>query len=413
MFYVGQSMSQSANGKRWRGYLTYYDAQGKRRRVTRMLDAQGKRDARRELSAWRAEMEDAAQADAGRTDSARDARELDAAEYTRKFIDLLERNGSIEQSTAIGYRASCKQIAQGLGGVPIPELDPGRIQAWEAELTASGLSSSTVCKAHRLLHESMRYAVLNGTLDRNPTDGVRPPKRANKNPGINALDAETYRKTLATLTSGAPTRTTAAATLALLTGMRNAEVCGLQWGDYNAETGELTIARAIGRARGGTYVKRTKTDRVRRIFLPRQARDTLAKWRTVQVRDFARLGAHVTPRTYVFGDPVGYLCPHTLTNEWHAIADALGLRGTAGRRPTFHDLRHTWATLYIANGGDAVTAANNLGHANPSMTLDVYASKDPDAQRQAPRLIESIIDGSAGKAPAQVIPIGTRRRATR
>lgn len=413
MFYVGQQLGRSTNGKKWRGFIDYYDAQGKRRKVSKTLCAQGKRDATRELTEWRARMEDAAQADAARGVDATAARDLDAVQYTLHFIDLLDRNGSIERSTAASYRASCKQIARGLAGIPIPELDPGRIQAWEAELTASGLSSSTVCKAHRLLHESMRYAVLNGTLERNPTDGVRPPKRTNKNPGINALDADTYRKTLATLASGTPTRATAAATLALLTGMRNGEVCGLQWGDYNRDAGELTIARAIGRANGGTYVKRTKTDRVRRIFLPRQARETLAKWRDVQAATFEQAGTHITPRTYMFGDALGYLCPHTLSTEWHAIADAMGIRGTAGRRPTFHDLRHTWATLYIANGGDAVTAANNLGHANPSMTLDVYASKDPNAQRQAPRLIESILDGDAGGAPAQVIPLPHRQRATR
>lgn len=54
-----------------------------------------------------------------------------------------------------------------------------------------------------------------------------------------------------------------------------------------------------------------------------------------------------------------------------------------GFKCTFHDLRHTFATMMIANGCDVRTVASYLGHASVSMTLDIYADVDPDAKRAA------------------------------
>ena len=50
---------------------------------------------------------------------------------------------------------------------------------------------------------------------------------------------------------------------------------------------------------------------------------------------------------------------------------------------TFHDLRHSFATMMIAGGCDVRTVASYLGHASVSMTLNIYADVDPDAKRAA------------------------------
>lgn len=82
--------------------------------------------------------------------------------------------------------------------------------------------------------------------------------------------------------------------------------------------------------------------------------------------------------------------PGTLCRQWKSVAELLGLKGSEGRRVTFHDLRHTWATVAVASGADIKTVASNLGHANAAMTLNIYASADPDAKRRA----ASIMDGA-------------------
>jgi len=67
------------------------------------------------------------------------------------------------------------------------------------------------------------------------------------------------------------------------------------------------------------------------------------------------------------------------------------LVGTQGRVPTFHDLRHTFATAAIAEGVDVKTVSSILGHTNAAMTLNVYASADPAAKRAAAETIGEVM----------------------
>ena len=59
---------------------------------------------------------------------------------------------------------------------------------------------------------------------------------------------------------------------------------------------------------------------------------------------------------------------------------------------TFHDLRHTFATMMIAGGTDVRTVASYLGHSNVAMTLNTYAEVDPDAKRAAVSKIGEAFD---------------------
>ena len=114
---------------------------------------------------------------------------------------------------------------------------------------------------------------------------------------------------------------------------------------------------------------------------------------------FAEAGALLDGSSYILGDAIGFMNPRTLGRGWATLAKAMGVKGTEGRIPTFHDLRHTWATLYLAAGGDVKTAASNLGHTNVAMTLNVYASADPHAKREAARLTEVAMK----RRPAEVL----------
>ena len=59
---------------------------------------------------------------------------------------------------------------------------------------------------------------------------------------------------------------------------------------------------------------------------------------------------------------------------------------------TFHDLRHTFATMMIAGGTDVRTVASYLGHSNVAMTLNTYAEIDPDAKRAALGKVDEAFD---------------------
>ena len=76
------------------------------------------------------------------------------------------------------------------------------------------------------------------------------------------------------------------------------------------------------------------------------------------------------------------------------LAKRLDLKGTEGKRVTFHDLRHTFATSAVTRGGDVASISANLGHAQVSTTLNMYTSRDTAAQRETNALVASDLDNA-------------------
>lgn len=391
MFYTSCNM-HIQNGK-WRGFLEYRDADGKRRKRSKVLSATGKRAARAELEAWRADMEARAELEGGGRGAIRNQA---IADYVRAYIAGLEEAKAIEPSTVRSYLVSLKYISEGLEGETVGSIDAGRVAAWESALTRKGFSSSTVIKAHNLLKSALKQAVQRDrAIPHNPVEQVRPPKRSKVHQGVNALDPESRTRLLAALDASALSPMATAAKIALFMGLRVAEVCGLQWRDIDFAAGTMTVERAIGNGKGGEYVKRPKTDRTRKLVIPAELLDSLKAWEQTQEAEFRAQGHTVERGTYVIGDIVGWAHPQLISREWRTLAKLLGLKGSEGRRPTFHDLRHTWATMALSAGMDAVTAALYLGHAKPSMTLDVYAAPAKEAITRAAEITQTAIRGQS------------------
>ena len=377
-------------GRHYQGVLCYKDEDGTWKQKTHALEAQTKGAAQVELSSWREQEE--------RVHSIIEQHSVDpnctVADYVDRFVDELERARSVEPSTVCGYRGSAKFVREAFGEIRLTDLSPMMVKDWEMSLTERGLSSSTVGKAHRLLKQSLNEAVDLEVLDRNPVNPVKPPKRKPQKAGINALDAQGCRKLLDQLESMEMTPVSVSAQIALYTGLREAEVCGLQWRDFSAKDGTLWVRRSIGLAKGGAYIKTPKTDKVRDVAVSASLKRLLRVWRFAQQEMFDEHGVEVDSQTYIVGDEDGFLHPSVLSRGWYQLASLLGVRGCEGRQITYHDLRHTWATVYLASSGDVKTAASNLGHANAAMTLNVYASVDPEAKRSAGELIERVMRGA-------------------
>lgn len=83
--------------------------------------------------------------------------------------------------------------------------------------------------------------------------------------------------------------------------------------------------------------------------------------------------------------------PQCLSKEWRQLAAVLRLVGTQGRRPTFHDLRHTFATIAVASSVDIKTVSVLLGHADPAMTLRTYADSLEASKRSGMERLDGIL----------------------
>jgi integrase len=179
------------------------------------------------------------------------------------------------------------------------------------------------------------------------------------------------------------------ASLAIDTGMRRGELCGLQWGDVDLDGATLQVKRAVEETRQGLRVKGPKSKRGRRsIALPKRAVAMLRAHRIEQLERRLALGqGKITDTTLVFSKVEGDMqWPDDLTRMWARVVKAKKLP-----RVTFHALRHTHASVLINAGLDVLTISRRLGHSKPSVTLDTYGHLLKGADAVAADAIDAIL----------------------
>lgn len=141
-------------------------------------------------------------------------------------------------------------------------------------------------------------------------------------------------------------------------GLRQGEVLGLRWSDVDFDHGRIHVRGQL--ARGGEYAPTKTNTGVRTV-------EILAAPVMLELRK-AHLAAE-DKSGYVFVTEDGRPRHHHVCLETFKSACR---RAKIGERK-FHDLRHTFASLLIAEGFDPVYVASQMGHVKPSLTLDTYS----------------------------------------
>ena len=416
MEYTNGFVKQLVNrpGQPWVGYVKDSNRRQKSKTLKTYVNRNGKTSpvktedqARTALDQWRTELENAAIRDADNIPQA----STPVADYVDGYIDDLEVTQSVEPSTVDGYRKSAKYVRERFSKTPMSDLTTAMVQKWEGGLIKRGLSASTVGKAHRLLKQVCKHAVQVHDLTWNPCDAVKPPRR--KAPDPNSLSAQDGARLAMTLAAMEPTPVVTAATLSLFSGMREGEVAGLRWRECDFDNHVIHVRESIGTASGGTFSKTPKTSGSRRdVPLTDQMQTALEARRAKMTEECEEAGIDTNSddfeayfgSLYVLGTADGrWHNPTSLSREWSALASAMGLVGSQGRRVCYHDLRHSFATRAIAAGADVRSVSAVLGHANVSMTLNVYADASPDGKQRASGLVSRELEPNEFTVPYTIV----------
>lgn len=392
-FSSGSVQSFTSHGCRL--YLSYKDEEGKWKFKTKTLrPAKGKKltqtEARNALALWAEELDAQAIKEKEAEEAARRAEEEAAnqkptvKEYMTEYI---KGRMSIEQRTRSEYEDVLRlRIEPYLGSCRIDKLTPEMVQAWVNELSEN-YAPRSVRKAFVVLRAGMRLAVKRDTLDKDPTRTVETPQIETTNP--NALDKAGAARVLKFISIEPSKPAYMGYSLALLMGMRQGEICGLIWRYVDLKKKELKVVQSLGhdlgmRGEGRFYIKEPKNKGSRRTLpIPDQLIEPLSVLQA-HAKKAALANGMKWQDYYVIGfDDGSPMNGEMLGARWKNTAKALDLKGSEGVRPTFHDLRHTYATIAIHEGTDIKTISSYLGHKDAAMTLNIYASSDPKAKAQA------------------------------
>lgn len=274
-----------------------------------------------------------------------------------------------------------------IGGVRLVKLSPLDLQRLYADRLAAGLSPTTVHHLHGVIHRALKQAMRWGMVDRNVSEMTDAPRRTL--PDVTTWDG---RQAAAALAAGDATDLAAMWRLALLCGMRRGELLGLKWEDLDLDRGALAVRRTLSRGKGGTWeLGQPKTASGRRsIALPASCDAALRKHRANQNAERLRLGSVWQDAGFVFTNETGGpLHVNSLVARFRRLV------ATAGVPPIrFHDMRHTCATLLLAEGVHPKIVQERLGHADISMTLNRYSHVTPGMQRQAADALDVAMDAA-------------------
>lgn len=287
-----------------------------------------------------------------------------------------------------------------LGRRVLGRLQARDLEAWLGNLRAAGASPRTQLAAYQALSAACQWAVRRGELGASPLAGVARPRveRAERR----TWTVDDARRALAAVEGD---RLEALLVLLLATGLRIGEALALRWSEVDLEAGRLRVVRSETEVGGELVEGGPKTAAGRRaVALAPSTVAALRAHRARQVLEDAQLGDDAQARAQaegrVFRGPRGGpLRARTLRARWWLpLLERTGLPAIS-----FHELRHTSATLLLEAGVHPRVVQERLGHSSVAITLDLYSHVAPHLQDAAAAALEDAL------GPSTALPLRPRR----
>lgn len=307
---------------------------------------------------------------------------LTVTEHLHQWLDGYVKT-NCSQRTLDGYQAIIEHhLIPALGHVQLKQLQPPTIQGYYGK-ACERLSARTVHHQHRVLSQSLKYAVRQGYLGRNPCELVDPPKPRNK---VMRTLTQTEVETL--LDRVKDNRYYPVIYAAISTGLRQAELLGLRWRDIDLSMMSISVSQTLYKRRGIYQFIEPKTSHSRRrVATTPKLTLFLKQYRIERENLYLELGQILSLDSLVFGTPEGKpFNPSVLSHDFGRMVKQIGLEGVR-----FHDLRHTFASLMLLRGAKPKVISEALGHASVSFTMDVYSHIMEGMQEDAMALLDAVL----------------------
>ena len=356
---------------RYYAVLNYRNAGGQRKTkwIALGLPEKGnKRKAEAELAKLRAEFEPPKEVGDLSSD-------MLFADYLLEWLEIAK--GRLAVATYSSYAAMIKMPVGPYfrqRNLTLRELEARHLQMFYSEMLRK-VKPNTVIHYHAIIHSALKYAVKTDMLVQNVADKVDRPKKNSFQPVF--LSAEEMQKMFEALRG---TKLELPVLVAAFYGFRRGEVLGLKWDAIDFERGTISVIRTVT----------TITVEGKQMEIEQQSAKTKSSLRTLpligsfreyflQVKEAQELNKQVCGNCYnheydgfVFVDELGErMRANYLTSAFPKFLEDHGLR-----RMRFHDLRHSCASLLLANGVPLKHIQEWLGHSDFTTTANIYAHLD-------------------------------------
>jgi integrase len=300
----------------------------------------------------------------------------------------LESKPRLRAKTRTGYEGALRShLLPVLGKKPIHAITEDDIARLVRDLEEKGLKPWSIRgQALTPLSGIFKHAVRKGWRSDNPVRNLE----ADEKPAIVSRSKRILEENeIQKLIEKTPTKYAPIIRTAVFTGLRLGEVLGLKWMDVDFERGVIHVRRQPTQ-QGEFSEPKTASGKREVVMFPDLGR---------YLREHRLASAFSGDDDFVFTTQEG--TPHLQGNVTKRglakAATAAGLNHSGEPTLRMHDLRHCFASMLIHEGADVVFVARQLGHANPAITLRVYAHLF-DSEAQGKRMREALEARFGGNA---------------
>lgn len=354
-----------------------YDSRGKRRRRTKTVTVTSDRDLNKKIREFELKC----------------MQEMDEPLDNISFEGFVQkwRKNHVKANLAKTSLDSYDQIINTylldyFGKMKLKDIKKFQIVEYLANQDTMGPNKYMVLKS--IFNKAVEWEVIKD----NPTDHIKEPKRKKRK--VNYYNEEELTHLFKVLDKCYP-KHRIMVKLAAIGGLRRAEIAGIREESLNFEDNSIYVNKQLRYREGEFYLAPVKNKKPRTVFLPEEFMKEIKQYYTdfkAQRLELGNLWKGIYDKegkmiNLLFVKEDGFPAHiNTMSNEWSKIVNRYDLKAIS-----FHQLRHSCASLMVKRGINFKVIQERLGHANIGITLDLYSHLDDEQHKESVSAFSDIL----------------------